>query len=78
MRAPNIAIFIVTLILAFVGVWEYVGAPVAIPAISVPVIGSTAEISPFLVANAFWLVFLAWVLLAIAALLPRGRQASAG
>jgi hypothetical protein len=73
MRAPNLAIFIVTLILAFIGVWEYVGAPLSFPAIVLPIVGiSTSEISPLLAANAFWLVFLAWVLLAIGALLPRG------
>ena len=71
MRAPNVAIFIVTVILAFAGVWEYVGAPVRIPEIILPVVGSTREIPAFLTANAFWLVFLAWVLLAIATLLPQ-------
>jgi hypothetical protein len=75
MRAPNIAIFIVTVILAFAGVWEYVGAPVRIPEIVLPIIGSTREIPAFLTANAFWLVFLAWVLLAISTLLPHhGRE----
>jgi hypothetical protein len=78
MRAPNIAIFIVTVILAFVGVWEYVGAPVRIPEIVLPIVGSTKDIPAFLTANAFWLVFLAWVLLAIAALLPHHDKAKAG
>ena len=78
MRAPNIAIFIVTVILAFVGVWEYVGAPVRIPEIVLPVIGSTEHIPAFLTANAFWLVFLAWVLLAIATLLPHHARDKAG
>jgi len=78
MRAPNIAIFIVTVILAFVGVWEYLGAPVNIPEINLPVIGSASKISPFLTANAFWLVFLAWVLLAIATVLPHREKVRAG
>jgi hypothetical protein len=71
MRAPNIAIFIITVILAFVGVWEYIGAPVRIPDVVLPVIGSSSNIVPFVAANAFWVVFLAWVLLAIATLLPK-------
>ena len=77
MRAPNIAIFIVTVILAFVGVWEYVGAPVRIPEIVLPIVGSTRDIPAFLTANAFWLVFLAWVLLAIATLLPQHGKSKA-
>jgi hypothetical protein len=75
MRAPNIAIFIVTIILAFAGVWEYIGAPISIPEVSLPIIGSTREIPAFLTANAFWLVFLAWVLLAIGTLLPHRAAA---
>lgn len=78
MRAPNIAIFIVTVLLAFAGVWEYVGAPVRIPEIVLPIVGSTREIPAFLTANAFWLVFLAWVLLAIATLLPHHSRNKAG
>lgn len=78
MRAPNLAIFIATVILAFVGVWEYVGAPIAIPEMSLPLVGSTARIAPFLAANAFWEVFVAWALLAIATLLPQPGRTKAG
>jgi hypothetical protein len=74
MRAPNIAIFLVTVVLAFIGVWEYLGAPISLPDVSIPIIGSSKEIPVFLTANAFWLVFLAWVLLAIATLLPHARE----
>lgn len=78
MRAPNIAIFVVTVILAFVGVWEYIGAPVSMPDVALPIIGSTKDIPVFLTAHAFWLVFLAWVLLAIATLLPHHAHQHAG
>src|SRR5271156_6955599 len=71
MRAPNILIFLLTLILAFVGVWEHLGAPVKIPDYSLPLIGSVKDLLPFLAAHSFWLVFSAWVLLAIGTVLPR-------
>ncbi|HTV35476.1 MAG TPA: hypothetical protein VMF12_03515 [Xanthobacteraceae bacterium] len=45
-----------------------------IPEIVLPIVGSTREIPAFLTANAFWLVFLAWVLLAIATLLPHTKN----
>ncbi len=71
MRAPNILIFLLTVILAFVGVWEHLGAPGKVPDFTLPLIGSSKDILPFLAAHSFWLVFAAWVLLAIGALLPR-------
>ena len=72
MRAPNIAIFIVTCILAFVSGCEYVGAPIPIPVVTLPLVGvTTAAIPAFLASHAFWLMFAAWFLLAIAAVLPR-------
>ena len=76
MRAPNVVIFVTTAILAFVGGCEYVGSPFSIPDIKLPLAGiTTAAIQPFLASHAFWLMFSAWLLLAIAALLPR-RAAS--
>jgi heme/copper-type cytochrome/quinol oxidase subunit 1 len=74
MRAPNILIFLLTLILAFVGVWEHLGAPIKIPDFSVPLIGSSKDILPFLAAHSFWLVFAAWVLLAVGVLLPKSAR----
>lgn len=71
MRAPNILIFLLTLILGFVGVWEHLGAPVKIPDVALPLIGSTKDLLPFLAAHSFWLVTAAWVLLAIGVVLPR-------
>jgi hypothetical protein len=72
MRAPNALIFVITAILAFVGACEYVGIPFSIPDIKLPLVGfTTAAIPPFLASHAFWLMFAAWFLLAIAALLPR-------
>lgn len=76
MRAPNVVIFVITAILAFVGGCEYAGIPFSIPDIKLPLAGiTTAAIQPFLASHAFWLMFSAWLLLAIAALLPR-RAAS--
>jgi hypothetical protein len=72
MRAPNALIFVITAILAFVGACEYVGIPFSIPDIKLPLVGfTTAAIPPFLASHAFWLMFAAWLLLAIAALMPR-------
>jgi hypothetical protein len=72
MRAPNVVILVTTAILAFVGGCEYVGIPFSIPDIKLPLVGfTTAAIQPFLASHAFWLMFSAWLLLAIAALLPR-------
>lgn len=72
MRAPNVLIFLVTSLLAFVSACEYVGIPFSIPDIKLPLVGiTTAAIPPFLASHAFWLMFSAWLLLAIAALLPR-------
>jgi hypothetical protein len=72
MRAPNALIFVLTAILAFVGACEYAGIPFSIPDIKLPLVGfTTAAIPPFLASHAFWLMFAAWFLLAIAALLPR-------
>ena len=72
MRAPNVAIFVGTAILAFVGAGGYLAIPLSIPDIKLPFVGiTTAAIPPFLTAHAFWLMFSAWLLLAIGALLPR-------
>jgi hypothetical protein len=71
MRAPNVLIFLFTLILGFVGVSEHFGIPVDIPERALPLIGSTKEIAPFLAAHSFWVVFSAWLLLAIGVFLPR-------
>jgi len=79
MRAPNILLFLLALILAFVGVWEHLGAPVKIPDFSLPLIGSSKDhIIPFLAAHSFWLVFSAWLVLALGAMLPRRSRSRAG
>jgi hypothetical protein len=78
MRAPNILIFLLTIILAFVGVWEHLGAPVRIPDYTLPLIGHVKDLLPFLAAHSFWLVFSAWVLLAIGVMLPRQARNKAG
>jgi hypothetical protein len=65
MRRPSILIFLFTLILAFIGVSEHLGVPVNVPEAQLPLIGSTQEIPAFLAAHSFWVVFSAWLLLAI-------------
>jgi len=67
MRAPNILIFLFALVLGSVGVWEHFAIPVNIPDVALPLIGSTKAIPPFLQAHSFWVVFTAWLLLAIGA-----------
>lgn len=77
MRPPNILVLLCTLILAFVGVWEHLKLPVRIPQRRVPLLGSTNETLHFLAAHSFWVVFSAWLLLAISVFLPklaRGRS----
>jgi hypothetical protein len=72
MRAPNVVIFLITAVLAFVGACEYVGIPFPIPDIKLPLVGfTTAAITSFLASHSFWLMFAAWLLLSIATLLPR-------
>jgi heme/copper-type cytochrome/quinol oxidase subunit 1 len=79
MRAPNILIFLLTMMLAFVGVWEKLGAPIKIPNFTLPLIGSSKDvIEPFLAAHSFGLVCAAWALLAIGVLLPRQARKRAG
>jgi len=78
MRAPNILFFLLALILAFVGVWEHLGAPVKIPDFSLPLIGSSKDLMPFLAAHSFWLVFAAWALLALGAVYPRRARGRVG
>jgi hypothetical protein len=78
LRAPNLAVFIVTVLLAIIGVWEYLGAPFStpIPVIALPLFGfSTSDIVSFLTAHAFWIMFLAWVFLALGTVLPHGARA---
>ncbi len=70
MRAPSVLIVIVTGVFAVYGVWEHFGVPI-IPEIDLPLIGSTKGILPFLAAHSFWMVFLAWLALAIAVFLPK-------
>jgi len=77
MRAPNILLFLLAFILAFVGVWEKLELPVR--NVALPLIGSSAEkLQPFLATHSFWLVFSAWVLLAIGAFLPRRARSRSG
>jgi hypothetical protein len=74
MRAPNFLIFLLALILAFVGVWEHLGAPVKIPDFNVPLLGSSKDIMPYLASHSFWLVFSAWVLLTVGVLMPKSAR----
>jgi hypothetical protein len=75
MRAPNILVLLLTFILATVGVVEQYGIPLHIPERALPLIGSTKQISNFLGAYSFWVMFSAWLLLSVAVFLPkRTRQ----
>ena len=70
MRAPNVALFAITVVLAIMALLEYFSVPLVIPAIpslSIPKI----EVPNLTSAYAFWVMFLAWLLLAIGNLLPR-------
>lgn len=71
MRAPNILIFLFTLVLASVGVCEHFGIPTHIPERALSLIGSTKEIPHFLANHSFWVMFSAWLLLAIGVFLPK-------
>ena len=73
MRAPNVLIVIATGVFAVYGVWEHFGVPI-IPEVDLPLIGSTKGIPPFLAAHSFWMVFLAWLCLAVAVFLPKRSQ----
>jgi heme/copper-type cytochrome/quinol oxidase subunit 1 len=70
MRAPNVLTVIATGVFAVYGVWEHFGVPI-IPEMDLPLIGSTKGIPPFLAAHSFWMVFLAWLWLAIAVFVPK-------
>jgi hypothetical protein len=77
MRAPNVLIYLFTLILGCVGVVEHLAIPVNIPDIALPLIGSTKAIPPFVQAHSFWVVFTAWLLLAIGVFRRSRRVAQA-
>jgi heme/copper-type cytochrome/quinol oxidase subunit 1 len=70
MRAPNVLTVIATGVFAVYGVWEHFGVPI-LPEMDLPLIGSTKEILPFLATHSFWMVFLAWLSLAIAVFVPK-------
>jgi len=80
MRAPNLGVFILAAILAIIGVVEHLGVPLPIPAISLSIPGlsflnlSTSGVLSFLTTNAFWIVFLGWVLLTVGTALPKRRS----
>jgi hypothetical protein len=66
----RIVLFVITVVLAFIAVMEHLAVPLAIPAVpslSIPSI----EIPSFTSAYAFWVMFVAWLLLAIGSLLSK-------
>jgi hypothetical protein len=70
MRTPNIVLFVITVVLAIIAVLQHLAVPLAIPAVpslSIPSI----EIPNLASAYAFWVMFVAWLLLAIGSLLPK-------
>ena len=80
LRAPNLALFIIAVLLAIIGVWEHLGAPLAtsIPVVALPMFDlTTSKIISFLGTHAFWVMVSAWVLLAIGTVLPHRARAKA-
>ncbi len=87
LRAPNLGIFILAAILTIIGLVEYLGVPLSIPTVSFSIPGlsflnlsahilSTSDVLSFLNVNAFWLVFLGWVLLAIGTVASKRRSSA--
>jgi hypothetical protein len=74
MRTPNVALFVITVVLAIIALLEHFAVPLAIPAmpsLSIPSIEIPNPTSGY----AFWVMFLAWLLLAIGSLLPKRSAA---
>jgi hypothetical protein len=62
LRAPNIALFVIAFCLAILGVLA--AMPIALPI-------------PGLSGNSAWCIFLAWFLLAVGSVVPRGPEPKA-
>ncbi|MGP0090822.1 MAG: hypothetical protein ACLPKB_12820 [Xanthobacteraceae bacterium] len=80
LRAPNFFLFFIALVLAVVGVMQYLGIPIKIPEIpgvaKIPEIPGVAQLT-HLLANSqysFWVLFSGWVLLALSSMFPRRRR----
>ncbi len=73
LHAPNAALFVVAVILAIIAILQHLAIPLAIPAIAMLSIPRLAlpDIAGVPGVDAFWLMLLAWVILAIATLLPK-------
>jgi|HubBroStandDraft_6_1064221.scaffolds.fasta_scaffold2531218_1 hypothetical protein len=78
LRKPNFFLFLIALVLAVVGVMQYLGIPIKIPEIpgvaipkvaipdNIPVISQISH-------TPFWILFSGWVVLAFTSLFPRRR-----
>ena len=77
LRKPNFFLFLIALVLAVVGVMQYLGIPIKIPEIpGVPKVAIPENIpglSQLSHLGAFWILFAAWVVLAFTSLFPRRR-----
>jgi hypothetical protein len=79
LRKPNFFLFFIALVLAVVGVTQYLGIPikipeipgVAIPKVTIPDIPGVSQLTHM---SAFWILFCGWGLLALSSLFPRRRR----
>jgi hypothetical protein len=79
LRKPNFLLFFIALVLAVVGVLQYLGIPVKIPEIpgvtlpkvTIPEIPGISQLSHM---SAFWVLFSGWALLTLSSLFPRRRR----
>ena len=77
LRKPNFFLFLVALVLAVVGVMQYLGIPIKLPEIPGVALPKIPENLPGLSQlshlGAFWILFCGWAVLALAAMFPRRR-----
>jgi hypothetical protein len=84
LRKPNFLLFFVALVLAVVGVMQYLGIPIKIPEIpGVPIPKITIPenipgVSQLTHLSAFWILFCGWGLLTLSSLFPRRRRRLVG
>jgi hypothetical protein len=78
LRSPNILLFLLAFVLAVVGVVQYLGIPIKIPAIpGVAIPKALTEIPGLSQLSAFWILFSGWLLLFVASVGSRRRVKAA-
>jgi hypothetical protein len=78
LRKPNFFLFLIALVLAVVGVTQYLGIPIKIPEIpgvQIPKVNipDNLPVVSTIMHTPFWILFTAWVVLAFTSLFPRRR-----